>query len=88
MSIYTYHSTALANPDPWAACHYLLEEHPRYHDCKNCEHNLHCDYGLSALIDNELDATIEECRTLHDKLNKFGVPSIDPNFRLKYAPTA
>lgn len=85
MSFFYYYSLALDDPDPWDACHYLLEEHPRYHDCENCEHNHVCYYGLSKLLQNEIDELLEENRKLQIELNG-GVPPIDPNFRLKYAP--
>lgn len=86
MSIYTYYYTALNDPDPWKACHYLLKEHPRYHDCENCEHNHTCEYGLSKLLQKEIDELLEENRELQIQCTEFGVPPIDPNFCLKYAP--
>ncbi|MBQ7516717.1 MAG: hypothetical protein IJS96_10595 [Schwartzia sp.] len=85
MSIYTYRRSALASPDPWRACYHLLDEHPRYHDCDNCEHNLYCDYGLDFLISKGIEELLEENRQLQIELNG-GVPPIDPNFRLTYAP--
>ena len=85
MSFVYYHSLALQDPDPWKACHYLLEEHPRYHDCENCVHIRHCEDGLNILISKGIDELLEENRELQTKLNG-GAPPIDPNFRLKYAP--
>ena len=85
MSFVYYHSLALQDPDPWKACHYLLEEHPRYHDCENCVHIRHCEDGLNILISKGIDELLKENLDLQTKLNG-GVPPIDPNFRLKYAP--
>ncbi|MBQ8698418.1 MAG: hypothetical protein IJ521_05420 [Schwartzia sp.] len=82
MSIYTYYSSALADPDPWDACHYLLEEHPRYHDCVNCVHIRHCEDGLNILVSKGIDELLEENHALQTKLNG----EIPPSFRLKYAP--
>ena len=66
MSIYTYYSTALKNPDPYAACMYGLKKHPRYHDCENCDHARYgnCEYGIHTV---EIKA-LERLRPLAEQL--------------------
>ncbi|MBQ8697417.1 MAG: hypothetical protein IJ521_00235 [Schwartzia sp.] len=70
MSIYTFHRTALMESDPYAACMYGLEEHPRYHDCENCDHAKYgnCKYGIHTVNLKILQRGLAECKALLDEV--------------------
>jgi len=39
------------DPDPCRACLYHITEHPHYHSCLHCKHNISCEYGFQFLLD-------------------------------------
>ena len=55
--------SALSNPDPYVACHWNVTDHPHYHDCGNCSHAPHCDFGEVWLLQEYLNRS-------EDRINK------------------
>lgn len=72
--------------DPYRACHEDVVSHPRYLDCENCDHAKYgtCEYGPYLLKKLREMGKAEHASAFSAKVP----PPIDPNFRLKYAPTA
>ena len=62
MSLYAFRSSALLNPDPYDACFWGATEHPRYHDCENCDHAKYggCKYGTARLEKLKFNARMKE----------------------------
>ena len=54
------------NPDPYAACLWGYKQHPRYHDCANCEHiaDKTCEYGIGQKTLKELQASIADGKAM------------------------
>ena len=72
-------SSIARNPDPYRACRNGVSEHPRYHDCHNCEHakTAACEYGDSILKSDSLKKWIgvaDEMLAAHPKLNPNRLP--------------
>lgn len=70
---------AASNPDPYAACHWGVSRHPRYHDCENCEHvkNNTCDIGVGKMQLKALEAALAETQEMlasYPKLNPARLP--------------
>ena len=79
MSIYTFKWASLDNSDPYDACFWGAIEHPRYHDCENCEHiaDKTCEYGIGQKTLKELQAAIadgEKMLAAYPKLNPARLP--------------
>lgn len=79
MSIYTFKWTSLDNPDPFDACFWGVDEHPRYHDCENCKHiaDKTCEYGIGQKTLKGLQAAIADGKAMlaaYPKLNPKRLP--------------
>ena len=79
MSVMTYRRSALRNPDPYAACLHGAKEHPRYHDCENCEHiaDKTCEYGIGQKTAKDLRTALAEGESMlaaYPRLNPARLP--------------
>jgi len=79
MSRYTFIANALKDPDPYDACFWGAIEHPRYHDCENCEHiaDKTCEYGIGQKTLKDLKAAIADGKVMlasYPKLNPKRLP--------------
>jgi len=63
------------NHDPYAACLWGYDLHPRYHDCENCEHiaDKTCEYGIAQKTPKELRSAIVDGKTM-----LAAYPKLDP----------
>lgn len=73
MSLYAFRSSALLNPDPYDACFWGATEHPRYHDCENCDHAKYggCKYGNARLEKLKFDAQVKEMEDIAVDIDTF-----------------
>lgn len=71
----TFRYYALQKSDPYDACFYGATEHPRYHDCDNCEHiaDKTCEYGMGQKTSEDLKAAIAEGKAM-----LASYPKLDP----------
>ncbi len=67
---FLFRASILADSDPYNACHFSVEEHSHYMDCKNCQNKSWCD--IFAL--NEEIRTGKEAQAMAEELLKHFEP--------------
>ena len=53
---------------PWV-CDYGITDHPHYHDCENCPHNVGCEYGMGKMATLEFNRAVDAYNADVDEYN-------------------
>lgn len=63
-----FYSIIANSSDPYMACHNLVEDHPHYRDCENCQNNSWCDI---ATLDKALKEGLKTQAMAQELLKQF-----------------
>jgi len=63
-----FYSIIANSSDPYMACHNLVEDHPHYRDCENCQNNSWCDI---ATLDKALKEGLKAQAMAQELLKQF-----------------